>query len=313
MAIWDRNDNANRGNMGGRARNLADRAGEALRHGMDRTQHRGGYDHMDYNAGGRATGGWNGDSYGAGGYGGNAMGGNMGGNAMGGNNMGNMGGNNMGRPMGNEYDRDFTYRGTPGGNVNGGVGRDLGYGYGAGDRDEMGRGSMNYDRGFGMGGGGRMNNTGYGATGGAGMGYDRGYQGRNQTDNGDPFGDRQQHTPFRVMRGHDVNNMGHDQGGGFGGGRGMTGRGGYDSSFAFGAQGMERTDINRGDRGNRLSSDRLENRDEGYRAYQDYNGYSRGLNYEPYYNADDMSGGREVGEQNFYDTNYRNRRDRDWF
>jgi hypothetical protein len=291
MAIWDRNDN--RGNMG-RGRNLADRAGEALRNGMDRMQHRGGYDRMDYNAG-RATGGWNGDSYGAGGMGGN-----------------NMGGGNMGRPMGNEYDRDFTYRGTPGANPNGGVGRDLGYGYGAGDRDEMGRGSMNYDRGFGMGSGGRMNNTGYdrgyGATGGA-MGYDRGFRGGHDTDNGDPFGDRQQQTPFRVMRGHDVHNMG-NQGGGRGG---MMGRGGgYDSSFAFGAPGMERTDINRGDRGNRLSSDRLDREDESYRAYQDYNGYSRGLNYEPYYNADQM-GGREAGDQNFYDANYRNRRDRDWF
>lgn len=280
MAIWDRNDNGNRGmnNMGGRARNLADRAGNAMRQGMDRMQNRGGYDHMDYNAG-RATGGWNGDSYGAGGMGGNT-----------------------GRPMGNEYDRDFTYRGTPGGNVNGGVGRDLGYGYGAGDRDEAGRASMNYDRGYGMSGGGRMNNNnydrGYGATGGAGMGYDRGYQGRNDTDNGDPFGDRQQHTPFRVMRGHDVHNMGH--GGGDMGGRGMMGRGGgYDSSFAFGAPGMERTDINRGDRGNRLSSDRLDREDQNYRAYQDYNGYSHSLGDEPY--------------QNFYDQNYRNRRDRDWF
>ncbi|HEX8831302.1 MAG TPA: hypothetical protein VF705_09065 [Longimicrobium sp.] len=257
MAIWDRNDN--RGNMG-RGRNMADRAGEALRNGMDRMQHRGGYDRMDYNAG-RANGGWNGDSYGAGGY-------------MGGNNMG---GGSMGRPMGNEYDRDFTYRGTPGANVNGGVGRDLGYGYGAGDRDEMGRGSMSYDRGYGMGGGGRMNNTGYdrgyGATGGA-MGYDRGYRGGHDTDNGDPFGDRQQHTPFRVMRGHDGHPMGGQDRGGRGG---MMGRGGgYDSSFAFGAPGMERTDINRGDRGNRLSSDRLD-------------------------------------REELYDSNYRNRRDRDWF
>jgi len=243
MAIWDRNDDGNRGmnNMGGRARNMADRAGNAMRQGMDRMQNRGGYDHTDYNAG-RANGGWNGDSYGAGG-----MGGKMGGNSM---------GSGM-RPMGNDYDRDFTYRGTPGGNVNGGVGRDLGYGYGAGDRDEMGRASMNYDRGYGMGGGGRMNNTGYdrgyGATGGA-MGYDRGYQGHKNTDHGDPFGDRQQHTPFRVMRGHDVHNMGN---------QGMMGRpGGYDRGYAFGGPGMERPE---------------------------YEGYSG------------------------YDSNYRNRRDRDWF
>jgi hypothetical protein len=32
-------------------------------------------------------------------------------------------------------------------------------------------------------------------------GYDRGYKSRWQTDYGDPFGDRQQHTPMRVIRG----------------------------------------------------------------------------------------------------------------
>ena len=291
MAIWDRNDNGNRGNMGGmggRARNLADRAGNAIRQGADRFQNRGGYDRMDYNGSARPTGGWNGDSYGAGGMGGGQMGG--------------------GRFAGNEYDRDFTYRGTPGANVNGGVGRNLGYGYGAGDRDEAGRASMNYDREYGMG-GGRMN-TG---------GYDRGFHSRSDGDNGDPFGDRQQQTPIRVMRGRDMNNMGGGSmsGGYMGGGGGMTGRErGYDSSWAFGARGMERDDVNR-DRMNRLSSDRMDREDESYRAYQDYNGYNRGLNYEPYYNADEFGaqgGGREVGDRNFgYDNNYRNRRDRDWF
>jgi len=295
MAIWDRNDNANRGNMGGRARNLADRAGNAMRQGMDHLHDRGGnggYDRMNYQ--GRPNGGWNGDSYGAGGNMGSGM-----------------------RPMGNEYDRDMTYRGVPGANVNGGMGRNLGYGYGTGDRDEAGFASTNYDREYGMG-GGRMNtgyDRGFGAAGG--MGYDRGYQSGRDTDNGDPFGDRQQHTPIRVMRG----NMGGNMGRGDFGDRGMMGRdrGGYDRSWAFGAPGMERTDINRGDRNNRLSSDRLDQQDESYRAYQDYNGYNRGMNYDPYSNADEFGaqgGGREGGDPGFaqrYDANYRNRRDRDWF
>lgn len=287
MAIWDRNDNGNRGNMGGRARNIADRAGNAMRQGADRFQNRGngGYDRMDYNGSARPTGGWNGDSYGAGGMGGQMNGGQMGG----------------GRFAGSEYDRDFTYRGTPGANVNGGVGRNLGYGYGAGDRDEAGRASMNYDREYGT--GGRMN-----------TGYDRGFHSRSDVDNGDPFGDRQQQTPIRVMRGRDMNNMGGgSMSGGYMGGGGMPGRdrGGYDRGWAFGGQGMERTDVNRGDRFNQLSSDRLDREDESYRAYQDYSGYSRGLNYEPYYNADEFGaqGERGIG----YDSNYRNRRDRDWF
>ena len=298
MAIWDRNDKANRGGMGGRARNLADRAGNAMRQGMDHMHDRGGnggYDRMNYP--GRATGGWNGDSYGAGGNMGSGM-----------------------RPVGNQYDRDMTYRGVPGANVNGGMGRNLGYGYGAGDRDEAGFASMNYDREYGTG-RGRMNtgyDRGFGAAGG--MGYDRGFQGGRDTDNGDPFGDRQQQTPIRVMRGREGNMGGSNMGRGDFGDRGMMGRdrGGYDRGWAFGAPGMERTDINRGDRGNRLSSDRLDREDESYRAYQDYNGYSRGLNYEPYYNTDDFGaqgGGREGGDRGFtrYDASYQNRRDRDWF
>jgi len=289
MAIWDRNDNANRGSMGGmggRARNLADRAGNAMRQGMDHMQDRGngGYDRMNYQ--GRPTGGWNGDSYGAGGSG-------------------------M-RPMGNEYDRDMTYRGGQGGNVNGGAGRNLGYGYGAGDRDEAGFASMNYDREYGMG-GGRMN-TGYDRGFGAAGGYGGGSQSGRDTDNGDPFGDRQQQTPIRVMRGREGNMGGHNMGRGDFGDRGMMGhdRGGYDRSWAFGAPGMERTDFNRGDRGNRLSSDRLDRQEESFRANQ---GYGRGQNYDPYYNADEFGaqGGGDPGFAARYDANFRNRRDRDWF
>jgi hypothetical protein len=292
MAIWDRNDNGNRGNMGGRARNLADRAGNAMRQGMDQMHDRGngGYDRMNYQ--GRPNGGWNGDS---------------------------SGGHGM-RPTGNGYDRDMTYRGVPGGNVNGGLGRSLGYGYGAGDRDEAGFASMHYDREYGMG-GGRMNtgyDRGFGAAGGT--GYDRGFQGGRDTDNGDPFGDRQQQTPIRVMRGREGNMGGGNMGRGDFGDRGMGGRdrGGYDRNWAFGAQGMERTDFNRGDRNNRLSSDRLDREDESYRAYQDYSGYNRGQNYDPYYNSGELGaqGGGDVGDPGFaarYDANFRNRRDRDWF
>ncbi|HEY0038403.1 MAG TPA: hypothetical protein VGB66_17015, partial [Longimicrobium sp.] len=190
------------------------------------------------------------------------------------------------------------------------------YGYGAGDRDEAGRASMNYDRGFQ---GGRMN-TGYDRGMGA-MGYDRGFQGgRHDVDNGDPFGDRQQQTPIRVMRGRGMGaaggGMGYDRDMNRGdyGDRGMMGRdrGSYDRGYGFGAQGMDRNEMGGGPRGNRMDA-----QDESYRAYQDYSGYSRGLNYEPYYNADEFGGqgGRNAGDEGFtgYDSNYRNRRDRDWF
>jgi hypothetical protein len=47
-------------------------------------------------------------------------------------------------------------------------------------------------------------------------GYDRGYKSRYQTDHGDPFGDRQQQTPMRVIRGeardYDRGYRGYDQG-----------------------------------------------------------------------------------------------------
>jgi hypothetical protein len=271
MAFWNRNDNG----MGNRGRGMLGRAEGAIRN----MGNRGGYD-RGMMGGDRSTGRWNGDSYASGG---------------------------MGGRFNNQYDRDLTYRGNPGANVDGGIGRPLGYGYGAGDRDEAGYARNSYDRNF----SGRMDtgyDRGYGATTGSNM-YDRGYHNRHQVDTGDPFGDRQQHTPVRVMRERDIDNLGN---------RGMTGRGGYDRDWMIGGSGMERTDINRGDRLNRLSSDRLDRQDESYRAYQDYDGYSRGLNYEPYYNAADQDGmgGREVGDMGFrngYDQNYQNRRDRDWF
>jgi hypothetical protein len=280
MAFWDRNDNGYRNNgqdMGDRARNLADRARNALQQGADRMQHgaRGNYDRADYNAGRNNS--WGGDSYGA-------------------NPNNNMGGGYAGGRMGgNDYDRDMTYRSGQ----QGGMGRDLGYGYGTGDRDEAGRGSMNYDRGYGAARPSMPYDRGYGAAGNP--GYDRGMGGGNraQTDNGDPFGDRQNHTPIRVMRGREMGGMGgSDMSRGDYGDRGMMGRdrGSYDRGFGGGSQ---------------MDAGRQDPRNEAYGAYQNYQGYS-GINDEPYYNVDDMNaGGGNQGPT--YDSNYRNRRDRDWF
>lgn len=76
------------------------------------------------------------------------------------------------------------------------------YGYGSRPRGERmyGAGPRGYDRGFGPG----YTGTGYGRTGyGEAMEYDAdyGYKSRWQTDYGDPYGDRANNTPFRVMRG----------------------------------------------------------------------------------------------------------------
>jgi hypothetical protein len=57
-------------------------------------------------------------------------------------------------------------------------------GGGAGMPGGMNRYGSGYDRGMGMNRGG--------------MDYDRGFTGRSQTDAGDPYGDRQGHTPIRV-------------------------------------------------------------------------------------------------------------------
>ena len=62
---------------------------------------------------------------------------------------------------------------------------------------------------YGVAGAGNDMNRGYGGMSGGmqggmnryGSDYDRGYQGREQTDNGDPFGDRQNRTPIRMVNG----------------------------------------------------------------------------------------------------------------
>lgn len=66
------------------------------------------------------------------------------------------------------YDRDYRYRGTPGGRVGGGL-----------------TNNNRYDRDY------RTVDRGYGGE----------YKSRWQTDQGDPFNDRQRQTPFRVTRG----------------------------------------------------------------------------------------------------------------
>lgn len=114
-----------------------------------------------------------------------------------------MGGSSMrgGTSWAGQYDRDWHaasdvrgYRDTEGhygvnhaggmmgGGMSGGMNR-YGNDYDRGmlGRGGMDRGSMDYDRG--------------------GMDYDRGYKTRQQTDAGDPFGDRQNHTPIRVTGG----------------------------------------------------------------------------------------------------------------
>jgi hypothetical protein len=73
-------------------------------------------------------------------------------------------------------------------------------------------------------------------------GYDRGYKSRWETDYGDPFGDRQQHTPMRVIRGeahgYDRDFWSNDydrnfRGGGYPMGyRPYSARAGYDNTFA---------------------------------------------------------------------------------
>jgi hypothetical protein len=181
-------------------------------------------------------------------------------------------------------------------------------GYGAGyDRDM----NTTYNRGtMGAGGYGNRNRGGFGATGGysqtggyggdyAGRdsrgGYDRPYRGhdtwryddnyksREQTDAGDPFGDRQSGTPIRVM------DEPRDRGGWFGGSN-------YDRDM----------DYDRNFRGNDRN---FNNANRGYGG-NDYYG-ANPMGYDPY---DNRGGGNQrMGRPN--DAGFRNNRgyDRDWF
>ncbi|HEU0052360.1 MAG TPA: hypothetical protein VFQ39_04250, partial [Longimicrobium sp.] len=123
------------------------------------------------------------------------------------------------------YDRDYNY-GRPW--RGGGYDRDFGA-----RRGMMGGGRMDYDRDMGV-------------------DRDRGdWRSRSQTDAGDPFGDRQRHTPFRMLRG------------------------------GFDRWETDRGDWGRGDRLNRLG------REARYDDV-DYRGWNQGIGDDPIYNASDF-------------------------
>ena len=92
--------------------------------------------------------------------------------------------------FGRDYDRDFS-RGYRGSNWGGNRTYYSEPGGAPLNRDRFDRG---YSRDLGYSGASRYD-TGFGAT-----EYDRGYKSRWQTDYGDPYGDRQQNTPMRVIR-----------------------------------------------------------------------------------------------------------------
>lgn len=100
------------------------------------------------------------------------------------------------------------------------------------DRDRNYGGNMN--RGYGTAGPAYGYDRNYGAT-----GYDRGYKSRTETDYGDPFGDRQNRTPIRVMRGE-------YEGGGYdrnysrnNNNNNNTGRTGYDRNYSANPMGYD--------------------------------------------------------------------------
>lgn len=218
------------------------------------------------------------------------------------------------RSFGNDYDRDYDYRSQAnlgyrgveptGWSTGFNYDRDYEYGrsWGAGeDRGynarrgmEMGRGGMES---------GRHPEHDRGAMGGMDRDRDRfndwdnNYKTRQQTDNGDPFGDRQSHTPIRVMRGRE----GMERGGGVFGGSGNN---------------MSARDIRHGldSRPARTRSDVWRDTDDDdwrgtYRGDTTTGrGWNQGIGDDPYYNRSDF--------RDAYDRDFRGRdRDRggDWF
>ncbi|HEX2204288.1 MAG TPA: hypothetical protein VHG91_13350 [Longimicrobium sp.] len=125
--------------------------------------------------------------------------------------------------------------------------------------------------------------------------WDNGHKSRQQTDAGDPFGDRQSHTPIRVMRGHE----GMERGGGVFGGSGN----------------MSSRDIRHGleSRPARTRSDVWRNMDDDWRGTYRGDattgrGWNQGIGDDPYYNRSDF--------RDAYDRDFRGRdRDRggNWF
>lgn len=204
--------------------------------------------------------------------------------------------------FGNDYDREFGYRGgmhdrerenrgwfgggretsRPGG-WNEGWGGSQGRGGGGWNRDRMHRDEP-MDRGYSA--GGRGYGRDYGRQGGArydrdwvGRGvYDGEYKSRHQTDTGDPFGDRQSGTPVRMIRGEFEAR--YDRG--YHGAesrydREFRGEGVYDRGY----RGVDRTRYDRG-----------------------YMGREPGINNEPYY-----GGGMNRPERGYRGYGH----ERDWF
>lgn len=156
--------------------------------------------------------------------------------------------------FGRDYDRDYGYRGYDRGNRGTTTGRGqwgatTGYGYGRGTGYYGG--TTGYDRGYRGDRGDRGSWFGWGDS----DRYDANYKRREQTDFGDPFGDRQAQTPIRMIRERYDDSW-------FGGGRGSW----------FGS------DYDRGYRGY----------DRGYRGYdRGYRGTTQGrsgagVGYDPY-------------------------------
>ena len=150
--------------------------------------------------------------------------------------------------FGRDYDRDYGYRG---GNRYGGGGYDRGlrgraqYAWNETKDETSEMFGRDYDR----------NYRGSGTRGGYGTsdrdrsygrgGYDRGYKSRAETDYGDPFGDRQNRTPIRMVN-EDRDRGGYD--------RGYRARGygatGYDRDYGTNPMGYDPSGNTRGGYGN---------------------------------------------------------------
>jgi hypothetical protein len=197
-----------------------------------------------------------------------------------------------------DYDRNFGYRGGSRGSFNAGYDRGMNNTFNRATYTPAGQGR---NAGYGGEFGARRSTGGYGADyagRGSTAGYDRPYWGydtarydenyksRQQTDAGDPFGDRQAGTPIRVMDEH-RDRGGYDRGWfGFGGGRG------YDRGMRY-------------DNDTRYGNDMTTNR----RGFAAGSRSANPMGYDPYDN-------RGVGGRGGYDAGFRNNRggyDRDWF
>ena len=288
MAIFDRNydrDFGNRGGMGygGSDRGVGDRMRqgwnrmkEGARDAMDRDDDRGGYGYRGGAWGSESRWGRD-DTLGRSGYDrdlGTSGYGNTGyGYGAGGGNWQREGLNRLEGNNRDLYDRDSDWH----------AGRGSGMGMGAGS-------NWNYDREF------NDRGTTFGASSGdLDRGYDRDHKGRWQTDNGDPFGDRANQTPIRMVRGGFGNNED----------RGMMGSGNYDRDFGrgYGAgsnMSYDRDMVDRGGMMGRGGMDRGQDR-----------GYMHGLGYDPY-DGGDVNRGR-AGGWGMQNQNRNRGYDRGWF